>query len=106
MEDCHDLGWQAAKGAHAVVLCQMEENKVSSEEINKLDHIRCVHAQRNQNYQGSPTGRSKSKEKGTPCRFYQKGTCGQKNEHETGGRLYLHACEFCFSKVKKQSSTL
>ena len=35
---------------------------------------------------------------GTPCRFYQKGTCGQKNEHENGGRLYV--CEFCFSKGK------
>ena len=26
MEDCHDFGWQSAKGAHAVVVCQMEEN--------------------------------------------------------------------------------
>ena len=24
MEDCHDFGWRSVKGAHAVVLCQME----------------------------------------------------------------------------------
>ena len=44
MEDCHDFGWQSAKGAHAVVLCHMEENKVNWEETNKLDHLRRVHA--------------------------------------------------------------
>ena len=40
MEDCHDFGWQSAKGAHAVVLCHMEENKVNWEETNKLDRLR------------------------------------------------------------------
>ena len=40
MEDCHDLGWQSAKGAHAVVLCHMEENKVNCDETNKLDCLR------------------------------------------------------------------
>ena len=28
MEHCHNFGWQSAKGAHAVVLCHMEKNKV------------------------------------------------------------------------------
>ena len=100
MEDCHDFGWQSAKGAHAVVLCHMEENKVSWEETNKLDRLRRVHAQRKQNPNVSLGRKFKSKDKGVPCRFYQKGTCGQKIEHENGGQLYLHVCEHCFAKGK------
>ena len=98
MEDCHDFGWQSAKGAHAVVLCHMEENRVNWEETNKLDRLRRVHAQRNQNHSLSVGKKFKSKDKGIPCRFYQKGTCGQKTEHENGGQLYLHVCEHCFAK--------
>ena len=29
MEDSHDFGWQNAKGSHAVLLCKMEDNKIS-----------------------------------------------------------------------------
>ena len=29
MEDSQDFGWQSAKAAHAVLLCKMEENKIS-----------------------------------------------------------------------------
>ena len=29
MEDAHDFGWASAKGAHALVLCRMEESKVN-----------------------------------------------------------------------------
>ena len=100
MEDCHDFGWQSAKGAHAVVLCHMEENKVNWEETNKRDRLRWVHAQRSQNPSLSVGKKFKSKDKGVPCRFYQKGTCGQKTEHENGGQLYLHVCEHCFVKGK------
>ena len=98
MEDCHDFGWQSAKGAHAVVLCHMEENKVNWDETNKLDRLRRVHAQRSPNSNTSLGRKFKSKDKGIPCRFYQKGTCGQKTEHENGGQLYLHVCENCFAK--------
>ena len=94
MEDCHDFGWQSAKGAHAVVLCHMEENKVTWEETNKLDRLR------SQNPSLSVGKKFKSKDKGVPCRFYQKGTCGQKTELENGGQLYLHVCEHCFLKGK------
>ena len=62
MEDCHDFGWQSASGAHAVVLCHMEENKVNWEETNKHDCVRRVHAQRNQNLNISLGRKFKSKD--------------------------------------------
>ena len=78
MEDCHDFGWQSAKGAHTVVLCHMEENKVNWDDTNKLDRLGRVHAQRTPNSSTSLGHKFKSKDKGIPCRFYQKGTCGKK----------------------------
>ena len=32
MEDSHNFGWQSAKAAHAVLLCKIEENKISCNE--------------------------------------------------------------------------
>ena len=46
MEDSHDFGWSAAKASHAVLLCRMEEAKVTWGETNKIDRIRRAHAQR------------------------------------------------------------
>ena len=78
----------------------MEENKVNWDETNKLDRLRRVHAQRTPNSNTSLGRKFKSKDKGIPCHFYQKGTCGQETEHENGGQLYLHVCENCFAKGK------
>ena len=94
MEDSHDFGWQAAKGAHAVLLCKMEENKVNWCDTTKIDRVRRVHAQR-----VSTEGKKKtmSKDKAVPCRYYQKGTCGQSSDHENNGQKYLHVCVLRFS---------
>ena len=82
MEDSHDFGWQSAKASHAVLLCKMEDNKISWLETDKIDRIRRVHAQRSQS---SSTFAQKSRHKPTPCKFYQKGQCGHKGDHETNG---------------------
>ena len=66
MDDSHDFGWQSVKGAHAVLPCKMEENKVNWDETSKIDRIRRVHAQR-----VSTEKKSVNKDKLVPCRFYQ-----------------------------------
>ena len=33
MEDSHDFRWQAAKGSHAVLLCQMEDGKINGTKL-------------------------------------------------------------------------
>ena len=40
MADSHGFGWQSAKGAHTVLLFQMEQKKINWDETNKTDHIR------------------------------------------------------------------
>ena len=105
MEDSHDFGWQAAKGCHAVLLVKMEEGKVAWGDTNKIDRIRRAHAQKVQSGQVSRVVNKKTVKSRTPlpCRFYQKGTCGQSQDHENGGQSYLHVCSLCFKNGKSYS---
>ena len=105
MEDSHDFVWQAAKGCHAVLLVKMEEGKVTWGDTNKIDRIRRAHTQKIQSGQVSGAGNKKSVKSRTPlpCRFYQKGTCGQSQDHENGGQSYLHVCSVCFKNGKSYS---
>ena len=96
MLDSHDLGWQAAKGSHAV-LCKMEENKIQWQDTQKIDRLRRVHAQR-----VAPVLHSKRSTTKGPlvCKFYQKGSCMQKGDHENNGQQYLHVCQHCYAQGK------
>ena len=46
MEDSHDFGWALAKGSHAVLLCKMEEGRITWDETNKIDRVRRAYAHR------------------------------------------------------------
>ena len=46
MEDSQDFGWPFAKGAHAVLLCKMEQDKIQWHETSKIDRVRRAHAQK------------------------------------------------------------
>ena len=43
MDDAQDFTWVSAKGTHAVLLCRMEENKVSWAQTEKIDPIKRLH---------------------------------------------------------------
>ena len=49
MDDAQDLGWTSAKGAHAVLLCRMELDKINWNQTKNMDRIRRA---------------------GQPCRFF------------------------------------
>ena len=46
MEDASDLSWDSAKACHAVVLTNMEADRLNWADTDKIDRIRCAHAQR------------------------------------------------------------
>ena len=46
MEDSHNFGWSAAKGSHAVLLCRMEEGRITWDETHKIDRIGRAYAYR------------------------------------------------------------
>ena len=102
MDDSHDFGWKTAKGAHAVLLCRMEEGRLTWQDTDKIDRIRRAHAQKvHHGASGSNSKRNNGKDSPTPCRYFQKGTCSQKVDHENNGHSYLHVCSRCFEKGKK-----
>ena len=46
MEDPQKFGWASAKGAHAPILCRMEESKVDWTMTEIIDRLRSAHAQK------------------------------------------------------------
>ena len=92
MEDAQDFGWTSAKGAHAVLLCKMEEGKVNWAMTDKIDHIRRAHAQKVVN---NSSKKSTSELPGIPCKFFQNQKCPHKGDHHTSGQFYRHICSFC-----------
>ena len=108
MEDSHDFGWSSAKGAHAVLLCKMEEGRVTWEETHKIDRVRRAYAHRSTSSSHSSQNSKKmgNKDQSMPCRYYQKNSCSHKGDQETGGRLYLHICSHCHSQGKNVTHSL
>ena len=103
MEDAQDFGWATAKGAHALILCRMEEGKVNWLSSDKLDRLRRAHAQKivSNNANNSHTSKNKTEVQGVPCRFFQSAKCSHKTDHTTSGQLYRHICSHCFSIGKR-----
>ena len=98
VEDAQDFGWTSAKGAHAVLLCRMEEGKVYWAMTEKIDQIRRAHAQKVVN---SSSKKSNSELPGVPCKFFQNQKCPHKSNHYTSGQLYKHICSFCSTLGKR-----
>ena len=46
MGNAQDFGWASAKGAHALILCKMEEEKFDWSMTEKIDRLRWAHAQK------------------------------------------------------------
>ena len=46
MEDASDFSWDSAKACHAILLTNMEADRISWNETDKLDRIRRAHGQR------------------------------------------------------------
>ena len=103
MEDAQDFGWATAKGAHALILCRMEEGKVDWLSSKKLDRLRGAHAQKIVTNTGANSNslKNRTEAQGVPCKFYQSAKCSHKNDHTTSGQLYRHICSHCFSLGKK-----
>ena len=104
MEDAQEFGWASAKGAHALLLCRMEQGKVNWHMTDQIDRIRRAHAQKvATSTQNLNTKKKVSEMQGVPCKYYQNGKCSQKGDHNSGGQLYKHICSHCHTLGKKFS---
>ena len=101
MEDAQDFGWASAKGAHALLLCRMEECKVNWHMTEKIDRIRRAHAQKVVTNASSQGKKTQSNAQSTPCKFFQMGKCSHTSDHVTNGHSYKHICNYCFGVGKR-----
>ena len=106
MEDTQDFGWASAKGAHALILCKMEEGKVDWSMTEKIDRLRRAHAQKIVANPSTVQGRKNGEMQGVPCRYFQTGKCTHKADHLTAGQLYKHICNFCNNSGKQLNHPL
>ena len=61
MEDASDFSWDSAKACHAILLTNMEADRISWNETEKIDRIRRAHAQRHVTATGTSATRSFTK---------------------------------------------
>ena len=103
MEDASDFSWESAKASHAIVLTNMEADRLQWTDTDKVDRIRRAHAQRHvgvgQNSTARPSLLKKSKNGGSKnglnCKYFQEGTCRFTSHHRSAGQYYRHVCENC-----------
>ena len=102
MEDASDFSWESAKASHAMVLTNMEADRLQWSDTEKLDRIRRAHAQRHITPGQSTAPKSLTKKiknntskNGIICKFFQEGTCRFVSHHRTVGQFYRHVCEYC-----------
>ena len=89
LEDVSDFSWESPKACHAVVLTNMEADRLNWADTDKINCIRRAHAQRHTS--GAQTSAScytikKNKtsysKNGVICRYFQEGTCKYPTHHK------------------------
>ena len=108
MEDASDFSWESPKAAHAILLTNMEADRLNWSETDKIDRVRRVHAQRHISGLKNSTSRSVVKKvkstgarNGMICKYFQEGTCKFTSHYRTAGQYYRHVCEHCDGHTSK-----
>ena len=113
-KDAVDCGFRLAKGAHAAVLCALEEGRVTWAEPDAIEEIRresvsriFVEAEaysRPALQQSAATGAKPkahgNNKTGSVCRLFNRGTCTHDADHTNGNIEYKHVCSYCRSNGK------
>ena len=97
-QDACDYSWEAAKGAHLLLLHRMGDGVVHWPNIRELQKIRKRYAQTSS--ANSVPDKSKSL-KMVPYIQCNKGMCNRNGEHEYKNMLLKHLCQFCFNQNNK-----
>ena len=76
-------------------------------ETHIIDRIRRARAQREALFTSSVVNReNQGRDRLSPYKFYQKGICSHKLDHESNGHFYLHVCSTCFAQDKNYITQL
>ena len=100
-QDACDFSWEAAKGAHSVLLHRMADGVVDWTNIVEIQKIRQRYAQTNsvQHVQ-----ERQKINKTAPCIQFNKGQCSRPGDHEWKNLLLRHICQYCYTTFQKTES--
>ena len=103
-----DFGWQAAKGAHLVVMTKMEEGLVNWSDLKKVNKIRKTYVRSaGSSNSGNTDNNSYNNKKATrkpssmPCKDFQEGKCNKQQDHEVGLITHKHICAYCLYTLNR-----
>ena len=100
-QDACDFSWEAAKGAHAVLMHRMGDGVITWSDIAEIHKLRTRYAQTH-SIQGVS---DKAKNlKVVPCLQFNKGSCNKLGDHEWKNLLLRHMCQFCHNTHNKVES--
>ena len=114
-KDVVDCGFRLAKGAHAAVLCALEEGRVTWADPAAIEEIRRESVSRifieAEDYsrpafqQSAATGakpkvHANNNKTGSVYKLFNRGTCTHDADHTNGNIDYKHVCSYCRSNGK------
>ena len=105
LQDAVDNGWQAAKGAHFVLVNRILDGHASWKNIDQIHKIR-EHYAKNPHYVSSDQKMGKNKVlRHVPCfKYNKKSGCNEQNDHLYKDMLLKHACQLCHQLTGKFES--
>jgi hypothetical protein len=100
MCDTMDYQWVTIRNFHAVLLGQLEMNRITWDDTEKITSLRQTYVQRAPTPRTSkvPPSRGSSYRKSQQtCPAYQQGACSHRGDHESASGMLIHACAFCMN---------
>ena len=96
LQDAVDFGWQAAKGAHFVLVHRMIDGMVDWNDLNAVQKIRERYAKNTKEKISHSKFERKKQLRHVPCfKFNRKGGCSENQDHIHQNLLLKHACQTC-----------
>ena len=104
-----DYGWQAAKGAHLVVMTKMEDGLVTWGDLKRVNKIRKTYVRStgtSNNYNNTDINNPMNKKVGKkpssmPCKDFQEGRCTKQQDPDVGLITHKHICAYCLYTLNK-----
>lgn len=99
LQESIDFSWSSSRGAHAVVLQEIERGTVTWKDTDELDNIRKLYTQKVNTVEQPRQYASDLKK--VVCSHYNAGKCIKSSDHQKDNILYRHICSHCFRVVRK-----
>ena len=96
-----DGSYESSRGAHAIVLQELERGSVTWADTKKLDDIRTLYSRKVATTDNSKRPDRSPGYKKVVCSHFNKNKCIKNSDHVTNNILYRHVCAFCFKSTGK-----